>query len=335
MRVVATLARAVTPILAVSPPGIVDFGAVQLASSGEQVFVVLNTGAGTLFGEAHFAAGGDADFTLLDEDGTQVPAIGYAIEAEAISTVRVRFSPSEAGFRTAVLEFTGAGLQSRTLNGIGADLTVTPADGLEFPETEVGMNAELEFIVANAGSSPISGDPTLPAGAPNFTLRDQGEDVDSIAYSLNPGGRRGSRFVSSPKPPETSPARPASAGGPGRRAPSPERRSLLAPSDARVRGIPRRAIRRRLDLVELRVGSAPRHQLRVVTHLDHACPVHHDDPVGHADGAEAVGDEERDAPVGAGVARGGGIALEERVLGFGVEGRGRLVEDQEQGVRRA
>jgi hypothetical protein len=187
MRVTATLHRAVTPALAVSPPGPIDLGAVQLASSAEQVFAVLNSGAGVLRGEARFADGGDPDFTLLDDTGAQVPAISYEIEADAIANVRVRFTPTESGARTAVLEFTGAGLESRVLNGIGADLIVVPVEVLEFPNTEVGMNADLDFTVTNVASNVITGEATLPAGAPHFTLREGGEDVTSVAYSLEPG----------------------------------------------------------------------------------------------------------------------------------------------------
>jgi hypothetical protein len=187
MRVIATLGRAVTPLLAVSPPGVVDFGAVQLASSEEQVFAVLSAGGGILRGEARFAAGGDSDFTLIDDGGAQVSVIPYEIDAETIANVRVRFAPSEPGPRTAELEFSGAGLLSRTLNGTGADLVVIPSEVLDFPETEVGMNTDLDFTVTNVASAVISGEVTLPAGAPHFTRRDGGEDVTSVAYSLNPG----------------------------------------------------------------------------------------------------------------------------------------------------
>ena len=63
--------------------------------------------------------------------------------------------------------------------------------------------------------------------------------------------------------------------------------------------------------------------------------VEHDDGVGHADGREPVRHQDGDAPaaVSAAVTRAcrGGVALEECVLGFGVERGRRLVEYQEQG----
>ena len=77
------------------------------------------------------------------------------------------------------------------------------------------------------------------------------------------------------------------------------------------------------------------HQLLVGADLDDVGAVHHDDQVGHAHGREAVRHEHGDPP-GVGVrARRLGEALEQRVLGLGVERRGRLVEDQQQRMRRA
>ena len=65
--------------------------------------------------------------------------------------------------------------------------------------------------------------------------------------------------------------------------------------------------------------------------LDDAGAVEHDDEVGHAHGGEAVRHQDRDAAVvGRRRARAGGVALEQRVLGLGVERRGRLVEHQQQ-----
>src|SRR3990172_2519821 len=90
-------------------------------------------------------------------------------------------------------------------------------------------------------------------------------------------------------------------------------------------------IRRSLDSVELRVLPAPGCELLVVADLGDAASVEDDDEVGHADGGEAVGDQDGDA-VGIAVtaSRGGGVALEEGMLGLGIEGGGGLVEDQKQ-----
>ena len=72
-------------------------------------------------------------------------------------------------------------------------------------------------------------------------------------------------------------------------------------------------------------------------HLDDPRAVEHDDEIGHPHGAEAMRHEDRDAAVrrrraaaGLPLARGRRVALEQRVLGLGVERRRRLVEHQEQ-----
>ena len=65
--------------------------------------------------------------------------------------------------------------------------------------------------------------------------------------------------------------------------------------------------------------------------LDDARAVEHDDQVGHPHGREAVRDQHRDAAVGRRRSRArGGVALEQRVLGLGVERGGRLVEHEQQ-----
>ena len=64
--------------------------------------------------------------------------------------------------------------------------------------------------------------------------------------------------------------------------------------------------------------------------LDEAGAVEDDDEVGHAHGAEAVRHQDRDAAIVAVAAGAGRVALEQRVLGLGVEGGGGLVEHQQQ-----
>ncbi|MGI9432282.1 MAG: choice-of-anchor D domain-containing protein [Myxococcota bacterium] len=187
VKVNATLDRAVSPLLGVAPTGTVDFGAVQLLGSAEQVFTVRNDGVGVLVGEATFVAGGDADFTLLDGTGALVESVSYTVPAETSTTVRVRFSPAESGSRSASLSFSGGGGATRALTGTGADLMVVPAEFLAFPETEVGMTEDLDFTVTNAGSAAITGEAIVTAGTDDFTLREGGEDQTTVAYSLNPG----------------------------------------------------------------------------------------------------------------------------------------------------
>ena len=98
------------------------------------------------------------------------------------------------------------------------------------------------------------------------------------------------------------------------------------------------AVRRGLDAVELGVLAAAGHQVFVGADFDQVGAVEDDDDAGHAHGAEAVRDQDRDAAeivwrgaiAVARTVRRGGVALEQGVLGLGVERGGRLVEDQQQ-----
>jgi len=61
--------------------------------------------------------------------------------------------------------------------------------------------------------------------------------------------------------------------------------------------LPSSPVRRRLNPIQLGVLSAARHQLFMRADLDEPRAVQDDDEVGHADGAEAVGDEDRDPSI--------------------------------------
>jgi hypothetical protein len=94
--------------------------------------------------------------------------------------------------------------------------------------------------------------------------------------------------------------------------PSRDVTDFLGPVPARL------PVRRSLYPVQLGVGSAARHEVFVRAGFDEVRAVEDEDKVGHADGAEAVGDKEGDPSVlGGDVAvRGGGLVEheEERVV---------------------
>src|SRR5215472_6758339 len=89
-------------------------------------------------------------------------------------------------------------------------------------------------------------------------------------------------------------------------------------------------VRPRLDPVQLGVPPAAGHQLFVAADLCQARPVQHHNEVGHADGAEPVGHQDGHAPAAPGLARPAGIALEQLMLGLGVERGRRLVQRRDQ-----
>ena len=93
----------------------------------------------------------------------------------------------------------------------------------------------------------------------------------------------------------------------------------------------RLSVCRGLNVVELGVASAFGFELFVGADFDDASSVHDDDEIGHADGGEAVGDEEGNAAGGAAGFGRGGVTFEEGVLGFGVECGGGFIQDEEQG----
>src|SRR5262245_53305702 len=82
-----------------------------------------------------------------------------------------------------------------------------------------------------------------------------------------------------------------------------------------------------LQLMEVRVAAVAGDQLGVRALLDDATALDHDDAIRDAGGGEAMRDDEGRAP-----ARGAVERLDQRVLGRGVEARGRLVEDQDRRV---
>jgi tetratricopeptide (TPR) repeat protein len=90
------------------------------------------------------------------------------------------------------------------------------------------------------------------------------------------------------------------------------------------------AVSRRLDAVQVGVAAVAGKQFLVAARLRDAGAVEHHDEVGHPDRAEPVRDQDGHAPVLPRLPGGGGVALEQLVLGLRVERRRRLVERHEQ-----
>src|SRR5215472_5738479 len=90
------------------------------------------------------------------------------------------------------------------------------------------------------------------------------------------------------------------------------------------------AVSGRLDAVEVGVAAAAGKQFLMAARLRDAGAVEYHDEVGHADRAEPVRDQDGHAPLPPGFPGGGGVALEQLVLGLRVERRRRLVERDEE-----
>ena len=90
-------------------------------------------------------------------------------------------------------------------------------------------------------------------------------------------------------------------------------------------------VRRSLKPIQLGVRTATPHQFLVRAGFNDSRAVEHHDDVSHPHGGEAVRDEDRDtAPRRNVVLRGDREALEQRVLGLGIERGGGLVENEQQ-----
>src|SRR5690554_1157984 len=100
----------------------------------------------------------------------------------------------------------------------------------------------------------------------------------------------------------------------------------LARSDAQrfVRAVFGPDVRSRLDAEEPGVAAAERHQFLVITALDDTSLIEDVDPIGHANGREAVADDDRDA-----IADQFPDRLEDFRLRFRIERTGRLIDHED------
>lgn len=102
-----------------------------------------------------------------------------SVAVNASCTVSVGFTPSALGTRTATLaiQHNDAALANPLLvplsgDGVAALLTLSPADGIHFPETTVGRNAMMQTVdVSNHGNQSLTlGAVTLSPSASSFVI---------------------------------------------------------------------------------------------------------------------------------------------------------------------
>src|SRR5262249_50908971 len=101
-----TLGQGQQPAIGVTPASR-DFGNVSVGGSADATFVVQNTGAGTLTGQATTAA----PFTIVSGGD-------YSLAAGQTQVVTMRFSPTTAQTFAGTVSFTGAGGASRAVTGV-------------------------------------------------------------------------------------------------------------------------------------------------------------------------------------------------------------------------
>ena len=161
-----TLGQSPQPAIGVTPASR-DFGNVAVGGSAEASFVVENTGAGTLTGQATAVA----SFSI-------VAGGAYTLAARQTQVVTVRFSPTAAQAFEGTVSFTGGGGASRTVTGVGVGTgpsvtSFSPAGGAPGVSvviqgtnltgaTAVKLNGTSATFTVN-GSSQITA--TVPANA--------------------------------------------------------------------------------------------------------------------------------------------------------------------------
>jgi hypothetical protein len=136
-------------MLNLSPPA-GDFGSVEVGKSGTVMFTLRNSGTGTT-GAPQIAVSG-ADFTQTNMCG--------ALNAGAMCTITVTFSPKSTGQKNGMLTVSGmpGGMQSASLTGTGAlpGLSITPSTRDFGPVPVGGMTDPVTFTVSNTGTVNVS-----------------------------------------------------------------------------------------------------------------------------------------------------------------------------------
>ena len=137
-----------TPLCEVSTE-LLDFGAVILGADSTRVFQVTNNGDADLYLEIPLApCAPDSSFRMLNA--------GYhMIGPGGTVGLYVRFAPTTAGFSECLLDL-GTECPGILFQGEGIELVegceVLPPE-LDFPDTELGLYADLDLTVTNTGES--------------------------------------------------------------------------------------------------------------------------------------------------------------------------------------
>jgi hypothetical protein len=152
--------RAATLRLVPAAGSSTDFGSALIGTSVARTFVVTNVGTRLSTSRLSLSLTG-TDFAILPPTAGDCVGGTTVLGPGSSCSVRVRFTPSAQGARTATLSAhanTG-GTASLALTGVGiapALLFISPSS-LTFPTTTVGnTSAAASFTVANAGGSTTS-----------------------------------------------------------------------------------------------------------------------------------------------------------------------------------
>jgi hypothetical protein len=108
----------VTPVIDVTPTGVLEFGSIKKDDFNVKSFTVTNKGTGTLTGRASVVGAG---FTIkgLEE---------YSLSKGSTGTIEIQFHPTTAGNFSGTVTFTGGGGATRTVTGIGVQPVAATAE---------------------------------------------------------------------------------------------------------------------------------------------------------------------------------------------------------------
>lgn len=165
-------------------PATVDFGDVQVATTGDRTVDLTNTGTDTLTIATATVAGGE--FSLVG-----APIDGTMLAPDQKASLTVRFAPATAGAKSGLLSIMADVSTvpiTTPLKGTGvlAGLTLSRS-GIDFGTVKTGVSRIDSFVVRNSGNAAIDNVTMQVSGASGAAF---GTDAPATAIVLQPGESR-------------------------------------------------------------------------------------------------------------------------------------------------
>ncbi|MFH1942523.1 MAG: FG-GAP-like repeat-containing protein, partial [bacterium] len=155
------------PDIAVNPAS-KNYGDVTVGTSSSQTFTFTNEGTADL-NVASTTIVGSTDFTIQSGGGA------FTLTPSASREVRVNFTPSDVGAKSATLRFLSNDPDENPLNvplsgnGTTPDISVTPASK-NYGDVTVGTSSAQIFTVTNEGTADLSVTASTIVGSGNFII---------------------------------------------------------------------------------------------------------------------------------------------------------------------
>jgi hypothetical protein len=165
-------------------PSSYDYGSMPIGSSSTKMFLVSNRGSETLVIYSANGTGSDPDqFEVVSSSMLTPP---YSLSPGVTIGVRIRFSPTSVGAKSAIVRIESNDPDENPLNvnlfgtGLGPDITLTPPSH-NFGHVITGSSTSHIFVVSNVGNTDLSvtsvslagtdpGEFSIDSGGGSFTL---------------------------------------------------------------------------------------------------------------------------------------------------------------------